>query len=175
MDGSCVDYCDVFISCSFWRHPFTAEEPLVSKWCDAMKNQTPLHLGCPESQFLVHFNFWVNNFFEVTYNTLLNINVIIKLTLTCAKVNTVNKLNHKHVNIWDQDSCEWEWWEARSERQTDSVSVCVGAGVALEQPESEDQNKSIDSDVHGELQHTKLWEGDEALVFMLVCLHSVKC
>ncbi len=28
-----VDYCDVFISCldSFWRHPFTAEHPLLSK------------------------------------------------------------------------------------------------------------------------------------------------
>ncbi len=32
-DWSRVDYCDVFISCldSFWRHPFTAEDPLVSK------------------------------------------------------------------------------------------------------------------------------------------------
>ncbi len=32
-----MDYCDVFISCldSFWRHPFTAEEALVSKWCNA--------------------------------------------------------------------------------------------------------------------------------------------
>ncbi len=37
MDWSCVDYCDVFISCldSFWRHPFTPEDPLVSKWCNA--------------------------------------------------------------------------------------------------------------------------------------------
>ncbi len=36
--GLLVDYCDVFISCfglSFWRHPFTAEHPLVSKWCNA--------------------------------------------------------------------------------------------------------------------------------------------
>ncbi len=35
--GLLVDYCDVFISCldSFWRHPFTAEDPLVSKWCNA--------------------------------------------------------------------------------------------------------------------------------------------
>ncbi len=31
-----MDYCDVFISCSsFWRHPFTAEHPLVSKSCNA--------------------------------------------------------------------------------------------------------------------------------------------
>ncbi len=29
MDWSGVDYCDVFIR----RHPFTAEDPLVSKWC----------------------------------------------------------------------------------------------------------------------------------------------
>ncbi len=40
IDSSCrllVDYCNVFISCldSFWRHPFTAEDPLVSKWWNA--------------------------------------------------------------------------------------------------------------------------------------------
>ncbi len=34
MDWSGVHYCDVFISSldSFWRHPFTAEDPSVSKW-----------------------------------------------------------------------------------------------------------------------------------------------
>ncbi len=37
LDWSGVDYCNVFISCldSFWRHPFTTDEPLVSKWCNA--------------------------------------------------------------------------------------------------------------------------------------------
>ncbi len=34
--GLLVDYCDVFFNqlfgLSFWRHPFTAEDPLVSKW-----------------------------------------------------------------------------------------------------------------------------------------------
>ncbi len=32
--GLPVDYCDAFISCldSFWRHPFTTEDSLVSKW-----------------------------------------------------------------------------------------------------------------------------------------------
>ncbi len=36
-DIYCVDHCDVFISSldSFWRHPFTAEDPLVSKSCNA--------------------------------------------------------------------------------------------------------------------------------------------
>ncbi len=32
--GSLVDYCDVYqlFWLSFWRHPFTTEDPLVSKW-----------------------------------------------------------------------------------------------------------------------------------------------
>ncbi len=33
MDWSAVDYCDVFIRLSFWRHPFTAEHPLLRHWC----------------------------------------------------------------------------------------------------------------------------------------------
>ncbi len=45
---------------SFWRHPFTAEDPLlVSKWYNAtffsksvmMKKQTHIHLGWPEDEF----------------------------------------------------------------------------------------------------------------------------
>lgn len=55
---------------------------------------------------------------------------------------------------------------------TDSVSVCVGTGVAPKQPGSKDQNKTIDSDVHGDLYQTKMREGDAKLVSMLVCLHS---
>ncbi len=30
-----VDYCDVFIRLSFWRHPFTAEHPLLRHRCSA--------------------------------------------------------------------------------------------------------------------------------------------
>ncbi len=44
---------------SFWRHPFTAEHPLVSKWWNAtflqifqMKKQTHLHLRCKCSHFI---------------------------------------------------------------------------------------------------------------------------
>ncbi len=36
--GLPVDYCDIFyqlFGLSFWRHPFTVEDPLVSKWCNA--------------------------------------------------------------------------------------------------------------------------------------------
>ncbi len=38
MDWSGVDYLWCFyqlFGLSFWRHPFTAEDPLVSKWCNA--------------------------------------------------------------------------------------------------------------------------------------------
>ncbi len=60
--GLLVDYCDVLnqlFGLSFWRHPFTAEDPLVSKWCNAtflqisyIKKQTPLHLGWPEGEYI---------------------------------------------------------------------------------------------------------------------------
>ncbi len=38
MDWSGVDYWDVFyqlFGLSFWRHPFTADDPFLSKWCNA--------------------------------------------------------------------------------------------------------------------------------------------
>ncbi len=37
MDWSGVDYSDVFnhpFGLAFWRHPFTAEDPLMSRWCN---------------------------------------------------------------------------------------------------------------------------------------------
>ncbi len=44
---------------SFWRHPFTAEDPLVSKWCNynfsksiLMKKQTHLYLGWSEGEYI---------------------------------------------------------------------------------------------------------------------------
>ncbi len=30
-----VDYCDQLFGLLFWWHPFTAEDPLVNKWCYA--------------------------------------------------------------------------------------------------------------------------------------------
>ncbi len=41
LDRSGVDYLWIIVmlyqlfGLSFWRHPFTAEDPLVSKWCNA--------------------------------------------------------------------------------------------------------------------------------------------
>ncbi len=64
MDWSGVDYCDVFISCldSFWRHPFTAEHPLLRHWCrhistNLMKKKT--HPNLEHFQWWAHFHFWV--------------------------------------------------------------------------------------------------------------------
>ncbi len=44
---------------TFWRHPFTAEDPLVSKWCNAKflqtcshEEQTHLHLWWPEGEYI---------------------------------------------------------------------------------------------------------------------------
>ncbi len=46
---------------SFWRHPFTAEDPLVSKWCNAEfinicsdkeTNVSTTHLGRPEGKYI---------------------------------------------------------------------------------------------------------------------------
>ncbi len=59
MDWSGVDYCDVLSGLSFWRHPFTAEDPLVSKLCNAKflqnfsNEETHLHLGWPESKYIL--------------------------------------------------------------------------------------------------------------------------
>ncbi len=50
-------YCDVFISI-FWRHPFTAEDPMVSKWLIYFsksvqrKKHTHLHLGWPKGEYI---------------------------------------------------------------------------------------------------------------------------
>ncbi len=48
-------WCNELFGLSFWRHPFTAEHPLLSKWCNAtflhksvlMKKQTHLPIGWP--------------------------------------------------------------------------------------------------------------------------------
>ncbi len=46
MDRSHVGYLWIIVmlyqlfELSFWRHPFTAEDPLVNKWCNAKFRQT---------------------------------------------------------------------------------------------------------------------------------------
>ncbi len=59
-----IDVYELF-GLSFWRHPFTAEDPLVSDRCNAkfltsfpIKKQAHLHLGWPEGEYMFSIFFW---------------------------------------------------------------------------------------------------------------------
>ncbi len=58
---------------SFWRHPFTAEDPLVSKWCNAKffkicsDEQKNLKSTSWMSRFSAKFRFWMNYSFKPVY------------------------------------------------------------------------------------------------------------
>ncbi len=60
-------FCQLF-GLSFWRHPFTAEHPLLRHWC----RDTFLQICCPEthlhglrmSKVSANFHFWINYFFK---------------------------------------------------------------------------------------------------------------
>ncbi len=62
-----VDYCDVFIRLSFWRHPFTAEHPLLRHIStNLMKKQTHPDLECPEDEWIFRrFSFLAEVFLSV--------------------------------------------------------------------------------------------------------------
>ncbi len=70
MDWSGVDYCDVFIRLSFWRHPFTAEHPLLRHWC----RDTFLQIWWRNKLILIldGLHFWLNYSF-MSDQTLLNV------------------------------------------------------------------------------------------------------
>ncbi len=59
---------------SFWRHPFTTEHPLLSKWCNATflqiwwRNKL-IYIGWPEGEFIsANLHFWVNYSFKWVYD-----------------------------------------------------------------------------------------------------------
>ncbi len=63
--GLLVDYCDVFnqlFELSFWRHPFTAEDPLLSKWCNTKLLQifynSQWNETLPESSSSLDISIW---------------------------------------------------------------------------------------------------------------------
>ncbi len=72
-----VDYCDVFISCldshSDW-HPFTADDPLVSKWwnatflqiCSDEETNKLIYIldDLRASKFPANIHFWINYSFK---------------------------------------------------------------------------------------------------------------
>ncbi len=103
MDWSGVDYLWCFyklFGLSFWRHPFTAEDPLVSKWCNA----TILHIWWRNkllyilnelrlSTYLANFNFWVN------YSS----NRIRNLISLCAPSGSCSHC----IVAWSWAHCQW--------------------------------------------------------------------
>ncbi len=48
---------------SFWRHPFTAEHPLLSKWWNATFHKQKL-----KTKFSANFHFWMNYFFKLNWS-----------------------------------------------------------------------------------------------------------
>ncbi len=55
-----VDYCDVFIRLSFWRHPFTAEHPLLRHIStNLMKKQTHPNPGWSDGEHIFIFGWTV--------------------------------------------------------------------------------------------------------------------
>ncbi len=71
-----IDCCDVFnqlFGLSFWWHPFTEDDPLVNKACNATFLQICSHLGWPECEkYPGNFRFWVNYLQLSSFNILLH-------------------------------------------------------------------------------------------------------
>ncbi len=74
MDWSCVDYLWIIgmffyqlFRLSFWRHPFTAEDPLVNNWffqiCSDLEENKLIHISML-GKFPEKFHFWVNYLFK---------------------------------------------------------------------------------------------------------------
>ncbi len=82
MDWSHVDYLWIVVrflsAVLFWRHPFTAEDPLVSRWCNAKflqicsSEETKLIYildGLWVSKVSANLHFWVNYSFKAEHAT----------------------------------------------------------------------------------------------------------
>ncbi len=50
---------------SFWRHPFTTEHPLLSKWCNAIFLQIWWR---NKLIYILDFHFWLNYSFKCTFD-----------------------------------------------------------------------------------------------------------
>ncbi len=108
-----VDYCDVFIRLSFWRHPFTAEHPLMRHCC----RDTFLQIwwrnkliyifdSLRVSIFSAHVHFWVNCAFKIWD------------ALTCLPPRRWTSSPPAPVRTWCWRRCgrgccrrrHWSWW-----------------------------------------------------------------
>ncbi len=88
MDWSGVVWCFYqLFGLSFWRHPFTAEHPLLRHWCrhistNLMKKQTHPNLGCPEDEYIFIFGWTIPLRPDHTndHNKVLKIALIVTIT-----------------------------------------------------------------------------------------------
>ncbi len=131
---------------SFWRHPFTAEHPLMSKWCNATFLQiwwrkTHLHLGCPEGEYiLAHCHFWVN------YSLKLSVQITYDWLIVTVNIKRIHhKLSEYPKNVifkylkTHQSSCE----AFESSGWVSSLHLLSGSWTCC--PESQTGSEPIDS------------------------------
>ncbi len=131
---------------SVWRHPFTAEDPLVSKQCNTKFSQICSHEetksiyilgGLRVSKFSANLNFWVNCSFNRDK------------PITHLKFETARKTGESVVNLWRMTfgwkAADMMFWgltddvlvtvsDCRVTRTGDTaVEVTVAEGTAVEE------------------------------------------
>ncbi len=86
---------------SFWRHPFTTDDPLVSKWCKATFLQICSDEETNSSTFWmtwgwVNVHFWENYSFKKVYlDFMWTEGEVCSFCNTCSKLNGKNKYSCK--------------------------------------------------------------------------------
>ncbi len=127
MDWSAVDYCDVFIRLSFWRHPFTAEHPLLRHIStNLMKKLTHPNLNIFGEHIFSKFSFWVNYSFMIKAKTWIRIIPQLKVShLNCQSSRSVAQQQDKqHLKIksvmwFTSATCRLHHWKhCKTQRHT---------------------------------------------------------
>ncbi len=85
MDWSCVDYLWIILmfyqlfGLSFWRHPFTAVDPLVGKWCNTkfIRTCSNEEINSSTSWMTWAWVFWWTCFIKVPYYGLWKFNILV--------------------------------------------------------------------------------------------------
>ncbi len=144
---------------SFWRHPFTAEDPFMSKWCNA----TFLQICSDEKtnsstswmiRFSVNFHFWVKYCFKykwLDYKNIITEICTLKNSQSKIKIITVSRaqaiLAEKDIRWARQQSLKWirrqEVWStsAGDWHTTPSQSCSVRNMTTRREREREGQEK----------------------------------
>ncbi len=120
MDCSHVDYLWIivmFYQLSFWRHPFTAEDPLVNKWCNATFLQIYVKKSFCMSIKNLYFDLSVR-FFRTTTHCV-NGKIIKEMNANLKPWTTSKSL--KQHNSTERFS---KGWDNFIEQQNDNANTC---------------------------------------------------